>query len=198
MKRIVADNETCPVCGSSMIYWLPDDISVAEVNNKIRGATTIRQGGIDTKMPLHPGRYCQAGCIGQLFNFGNDALWERLEAERQQRETASIIVRPESPRDTPLKDFKIYLDRYIRGTTPRDRNAAPKHCEYIELEPGDHAIVVRDYDHLSPDRRESNSIHFTIEPYEQITFSLILRDGHLQLQKMDNNPSHRSRGPRGL
>ena len=167
-----------------MIYWLPDDISVADVPNKIRAVTTRpRQKGIDTCTPQHPGRYCESGCISQLFNFGNDALWERLEAERQQRETASLVVRPVSHKDTPLKDFKIYLDRSIRTTAPRDRDAAPMHCVYFELEPGDHVIVVRDYDHLSADRRESNTVQFTIEPHEQMTFSLALTDGQLQLQQ---------------
>lgn len=180
MKRIVADNETCPSCGAPMIYWLPDDISVADVPKKIKASTTIKQNGIDTNGPLHPGRYCQGGCIGQLFNFDNDDLWQRFEAERRERETASIIVRPVSHLDTPLNKFKIYLDRYIRRTAPR--NTAPKHCEYIELEPGDHVIVVRDYDHLSPDRRESNTVQFTIKTHEQITFSLSVADGELQLQ----------------
>jgi hypothetical protein len=184
MKRIVADDETCPTCGSAMIYWLPDDISIADVPKKIKAATTMpRQQGIDTNNPLHPGRYCQSGCIGQLFNFGNDALWEQLETERRERETASLVVRPVSHKNTPLKDFKIYLDRYIRTTAPRDRETAPKHCVYFELEPGDHAIVVRDYDHLSDDRRESNTVQFTIEPHEQVTFSLALADGQLQLRK---------------
>lgn len=166
-----------------MIYWLPDDISIADVPNKIRSATTLpRQEGIDTNTPLHPGRYCQSGCIGQLFNFGYDALWERLETERRQRETASLIVRPVAHKDTPLKDFKIYLDRYIRGTALRDHDAAAKHCVYLELEPGDHAIVVRDYDHLNPNRRESNTVQFSIEPHQQVAFLLSLVDGHLQLQ----------------
>ena len=167
-----------------MIYWLPDDISIADVPKKIKAATTMpRQQGIDTNNPLHPGRYCQSGCIGQLFNFGNDALWEQLETERRERETASLVVRPVSHKNTPLKDFKIYLDRYILTTAPRDRETAPKHCVYFELEPGDHAIVVRDYDHLSDDRRESNTVQFTIEPHEQVTFSLALADGQLQLRK---------------
>jgi hypothetical protein len=153
MKRIVADDEKCPTCGSPMIYWLPDDISLADVPNKIRAATTIpRQAGLDTNTPLHPGRYCPTGCVGQLFNFGNRALSEQLETERRTRETASLVVCPKSHKETPLKDFKIYLDRYIRATAPRDRDTAPKHCVYIELEPGDHTIVVRDYDHLSADR----------------------------------------------
>lgn len=165
-----------------MIYWLPNEIGVADVPGKIRGATTIKQIRIDTNAPQHPGRYCQLGCIGQLFNFGDDALWERLESDRRQRETASLIFSPASHKDTPLKDFKIYLDGYIRTTAPRDRDNAPKHCVYLEFEPGDHAIVVRDYDHLSPNRRESNTVLFRIEPHQQAVFSLSLSGGHLHLQ----------------
>lgn len=184
MKRLVADNETCPSCGASFIYWLPDDISIVDVPNRIKAATTLpRQEGIDTGQPLHPGRYCPAGCIAQLFNFGDEALWNRLEAARKQRETASLIIRPVVQDETPLRDFKLYLDGYIRTTAPRDRASAPKHSEYIELEPGSHAIVVRDYDHRRADRRESNTLQFSIEPHEQITFSLALTDGQLQLRK---------------
>jgi hypothetical protein len=184
MKRIVADDEVCPSCGAALIYWLPDDISIADVPNKIKAATTLPpQNGIDTHAPMHPGRYCESGCVAQMFNFGNDDLWDRLESQRKERETASLIVRPSSHNDTPLRDFKIFVDRYIRATAPRDRDTAPKHCVYLELEPGDHVIVVRDYDHLSADRRESNTLQFTIEPHEQLTFLLALQDGQLQLQK---------------
>ena len=184
MQRIIANDERCPTCGGAIIYWLPDDIGIADVPKKIRAATTLpRQEDIDTNTPLHPGRYCESGCVSQLFNFGNDRLWERIEAERQQRQTASLVVRPVSHEDTPLKDFKIYLDRYIRTTSPRDRETAPKHSVYFELEPGDHTLVVRDYDHLSADRRESNTVQFKIKPHEQMTFSLAVMDGQLQLRK---------------
>jgi hypothetical protein len=184
MKRFVANAEICPSCGQALIYWLPDDIDVTDVPNQIRAVTNLpRQEAVDTRQPLHPGRYCESGCIAQLFNFGNDALWNGLEEARRQRETASLVVRPVSHKDTPLKAFKIYLDRNIRATAPRDRGSAPKHCEYIELEPGNHTIVVRDYDHLCANRRESNTVQFTIEPYEQLTFSLALADGRLELRK---------------
>jgi hypothetical protein len=156
---------------------------VAEVPKKVKAATTLTQVGFDANAPLHPGRYCNAGCFGQLFNFGVGDLWQRLETERQRRETASLIVKPVSPKDTPLRNFRIYLNGYIRGTAPRDRNKAPRHSDYIELEPGNHLLVVRDYDHLDPHRRESNTVQFTIGAHQEITFSLALVDGQLRLCK---------------
>jgi hypothetical protein len=184
MKRIVAQDEGCPSCGTPMIYWLPEDISITDVPNRIKATTTLpRQNEIDTSAPMHAGRYCQFGCVAQMFNFGNDVLWERLESQRRLRETASLIVRPISHKDTPLRDFKIYLNRNTRTTAPRDRDKIPKNFIYFELEPGDHTIVVRDYDHLCADRRESNTLQFTIQTNEQLTFSLTLKNGQLELQQ---------------
>ena len=118
-----------------------------------------------------------------MFNFGSDALWKRLETQRKQRETASLVVKPSSHKETPLGDFKIYLDGYIRATAPRDRETAPKNSVYLELEPGEHAIVIRDFDHLSPHRRESNTVQFPIDPHQQLTFTLALNQGQLELQQ---------------
>jgi hypothetical protein len=186
MKRIVPDNETCPTCGGPIIYWLPEDITIADVPNRLKAVTTLpRHNEIDTDSPMHAGRYCQSGCFRQLFNFGNDGFWERFEAELRQRENASLIVKPVSHDDTPLHDFRIYLDRRWCGEAPRNRGNAPKHCVYIQLEPGEHTIIVRDHDyyhHRRPDRRESNALNFAIEPHSQITVTLSLSGGQLQLK----------------
>ena len=184
MKRIVANDEPCPRCDTPLVYWLPDEISIADVPNHVRATTTLpAQSEIDTNSPMHHGRYCPTGCVAQMFNFGNDAMWERLETQRKERETASLVVKPSSHKETPLGDFKIYIDRYIQTTAPRDRETAPRHCVYLELEPGEHVIVIRDYDHLCPNRRESNTLQFTIDPHEQLTFTLAMNQGQLELQQ---------------
>ncbi|NQT36805.1 MAG: hypothetical protein HQ581_04915 [Planctomycetes bacterium] len=155
-------------------------MTVADCFTKIRAITSFPQA-FDVNKPQHPGRYCAGGCGGEFFNFGNDELWAKLEADRQQRETASIVVQTTAPRKTRLADYKIYLDRNIRRTAPGD--TAPPNSEYIELEPGDHTIVVRDYDHLAPDRRESNTIHFTIADSQQMRF--VFSDVHHKLTLED-------------
>ncbi|MBX3419134.1 MAG: hypothetical protein KF851_16130 [Pirellulaceae bacterium] len=181
MEQHKPTDEHCPSCGADIVYWLPSGMLVADCFTKIRAITSFPQA-VDVDKPQHPGRYCAGGCGGEFFNFGNDELWAKLEADRKRRETASIIVESTTPHESPLANYKIYFDRNVRRTAPRDK--APRNSEYIELEPGEHTIVVRDYDHLAVARRESNTIYFSVSDAEQLRFLFTVVDGTLTIQKV--------------
>ena len=117
----------CDYCGADLFWALPGQTSRNEIR---RFAKQIKNDQIAADGWIHPGVYCRNGCINRLFHFSNQGLWDKLESERKLRESASITV--ESTAET-LSNFKIYLDRNIRRTAPRD--SAPPGCEYIELEP---------------------------------------------------------------
>jgi len=168
------DQKSCNWCGADLFWALPEKTSRIEIIEF--GKLTGNQQIIDDGW-IHPGVYCPIGCTTRMFNFGNHDLWERMEKTRQARETSSILV--ESQKE-PWNKYKIYLDGYIRRTAPRDE--APLCCEYIELEPGAHTIVVRDCDPHDPERRESNILKFTIEHREQKHFSFSSQNGQLTLE----------------
>lgn len=102
-----------------------------------------------------------------------------MERNRAARENASILVELTTPATISLDAIKLYLDRYIRRTARSDE--APPNCEYIELEPGTHTLIARDYDHRNPNRRESNLIEFTIGEKQCLTFYLSDKDDVFKL-----------------
>jgi hypothetical protein len=181
MKNHIPVNEKCPSCGSEIIYWYPDTIEFSELATKIAATTTLPQYDGNPREPQHPGRFCVDGCFGQMFNIDSRDFWEEIERERVARETASIMVRLTTPDSTTLESLKIYLDRNVRRTAPRDE--APLNSEYIEMEPSTHTLIVRDYDHHDPNRRESNLIEFCIEDNESLLFYIADDDGILKLAK---------------
>jgi hypothetical protein len=153
----------------------------------VKATTTFQNHNHDVSKPQHPGRFCSQGCFAQLFNYGADDLWERLEKDRAARETASILVRLLTPDTAGFDAYKIYLDGYIRKTAPR--KTTQEYCELIELPPGEHILIVRDYDHRNPRRRESNHIKFSIRDSECIEFQLSDKDSHLSIrQKSESEP----------
>lgn len=170
------DEQNCRYCGADLFWALPGQTSRDEI---IRFAKLLGNDRIAADGWIHPGVYCRNGCTTRLFNFGNRGLWDKLESDRKSRETASITVESNSE---PLSNFKIHLDRYIRRTAPRD--TAPPRSEYIELEPGDHTIVVRDFDAHDPNRRESNTLKFNIAEDEQIRFAFSIVDGSLEIRSV--------------
>jgi len=180
MKSHIPIDESCSKCGSKVIYWYPDNLSFVDLPTKIAATTTIPGFKGNPYEPQHPGRYCAQGCFAQSFNIDSREFWARMERERAARETASILVRLMTPHTT-LDAIKLYLDRNVRRTAPRD--PAPQGCEYIELEPGAHTLVARDYDHRDPNRRESNLIQFTIAAHESLVFLIADEDGALKLTK---------------
>jgi hypothetical protein len=44
MNRYVPEGESCPNCGGSVVYWLPDGIGIADVPSKLKAATTVDGG----------------------------------------------------------------------------------------------------------------------------------------------------------
>ncbi|MGI9465945.1 MAG: hypothetical protein ACR2OA_02350 [Rubripirellula sp.] len=173
-SRTDFDQKSCIWCGSDLFWALPGKTTRIEIIEF--GKLTGNQQIIDDGW-IHPGVYCPNGCTTRMFNFGNHDLWERMEKTRQARETSSILVESQTE---PWDNYKIYLDRYIRRTAPKDE--APPLCEYIELEPGEHTIVVRDFDPHDPGRRESNTLEFIIEHREQKHFLFSLFDERLKLE----------------
>ena len=166
--------QNCAHCGAELFWALPGETSRDEI---VRFAELIGSDQIASDAWIHPGVYCQNGCTARLFNFGNQELWDKLEADRKSRETASMIVESSC---ACLSSYKIYLDRNIRRTAPGD--AAPPRSEYIKLEPGDHTIVVRDCDPHDPKRRESNILQFNISKNEQVRFAFSIVDGILEVR----------------
>ncbi len=173
-RTVDFDEQYCLYCGAELFWALPGETSRDDI---IRFAKLIGNDQIAADGWIHPGVYCQNGCTTRLFNFGNQELWDKLEADRKSRETAAIIVESLSE---PLSNYKIYLDRNIRRTAPRD--TAPPRSEYIELEPGVHTIVVRDFDPHDPNRRESNTVQFDLSANEQIRFVFSTANGDLRIQ----------------
>lgn len=110
-----------------------------------------------------------------------------MERDRAARETASILVRLATPTPTTLESIKLYLDRNVRRTAPRDE--APPNAEYIEMEPGTHTLIARDYDHRDPNRRESNLIEFSIGENECLVFSVGDENGVLTLRQGESGPA---------
>jgi len=166
--------KNCLDCGAALFWALPGQVSRDDI---VEFAKLIGNAQIAADGWIHPGVYCPNGCTTRLFNFGNQDFKDRLESNRKARETASIIVGSSSER---LSNFKIYLDRNIRRTALRD--TAPQHSEYMELEPGDHTIVIRDLDPHDPNRRESNTINFDILKHKQIVFDFSIENGILKLK----------------
>lgn len=178
MKSHIPADEKCPECGGEIIYWYPDTIDFDDLPTKIAATTTLPRYDGNPREPQHPGRFCLAGCVAQMFNIDPRDFWEKMERDRAARETASILVRSATPHAT-LESIKLYLDRNVRRTAPRDE--APPNCEYIEMEPGKHTLIARDYDHRDPNRRESNLIEFSIGDNERLVFSVGDANGALTL-----------------
>jgi hypothetical protein len=179
MKSHIQAGEKCPKCGGEVIYWYPESIDFTDLPTKIAAATTLSRCDGNPREPQHPGRFCLGGCFAQMFNIDSRDFWEKLERDRAARETASILVRLATPNTNTLEAIKLYLDRNVRRTAPRD--VAPPNCEYIEMEPGTHTLIARDYDHRDPNRRESNLIEFSIGEGQRLVFDVCDENGFLKL-----------------
>jgi len=180
-RPLPMDATHCPRCREKLFVVRPGQTTREEIVEFASHASMCEGTSISEDGWIHPGRYCPNGCITELWEFGYQDLWDRMERNRAMRETASILVRLESPGSTTLEDVKIYLDRNIRRTARR--NTTLENCEYIELEPGTHTIIVRDYDALDPNRRESEQIEFAIGQGQQIEFCFADADGRLTLHQ---------------
>lgn len=178
MKSLIQSDENCLHCGGEVIYWYPDTIEFADLWSKVVSSITGRSPENPLE-PQSPGKYCLKGCFAQAFNLDSTDFWNEMERNRAARENASILIELTTPATISLDAIKLYLDRYIRRTALSD--AALPNCEYIELEPGTHTLIARDYDHQNPNRRESNLIEFTIGEKQRLTFYLSDEDGVLKL-----------------
>jgi hypothetical protein len=102
MNRHTPKDENCPKCGAEVTYWYPNNIEFADLSTKIAATTTLARFEGNPQEPQHPGRYCSKGCFAQMFKMDSRAFWERLERERSERETSSLLVRLTTPQKLSL------------------------------------------------------------------------------------------------
>ncbi len=177
----------CNRCGAEVLVAIPGSLSQKELGDFLEAAPALHAPDflVYGKYWIHPGGHCPNGCSVALFDFGSRGLFDRLEQERQRRETAAIVVTQKDPKGELRERLKIYLDRYIMVTAPYDNDLKPDYGEYITLEPGTHTLIVRDYEVNRPDRRESNLIEFTIANDEQVEFEVGETEFSLILSRLE-------------
>lgn len=84
-----------------------------------------------------------------------------------------------------IADCKIYINGNIHGTAVFDEN--PTNGQYIRLAPKEHKVVVREADVNKPDRKESNTMCFTLKDKQEMKLIVKLQNNNLVLSAASAN-----------
>jgi hypothetical protein len=84
-----------------------------------------------------------------------------------------------------IADYRIYIDGNIHGTAVFDEK--PTNGQYIRLPPKEHKVVVRDADVNKPDRKESNTMCFTLSDKQELKLIIELQNNNLVLSASSAN-----------
>jgi hypothetical protein len=176
--------ERCPKCHAPVFHAIPNKTTVQEIVQFASSAPAFRDSSVAKDGWIHPGRYCPNGCIVELWEFQNREMWEELDRQIRATQTAALFVHFNSEEGFISDEYTIYVDGYIRGTSPKD--SRPVNGQLIRIEPGEHRLIIRDRDHGKSGRRESNTIHFSINNAQHITFHVCARGQGILLKRVED------------
>lgn len=163
----------CLKCGEPLLITGPDGVPEQLYDFIQRRKSGGPRSG-------HSGAYCPNGCVYSPPCYSNDTLRKELEDDFRKTHIChvTIVGNPTLPN---LDDYKIYIDGNI--THPYRGDPQPDNGEYVRLKPGEHRIVIREWDPNKPDRQESNTIHFSVPGRAYLHFEAGLVEGQLKLQQ---------------
>lgn len=106
-----------------------------------------------------------------------DALLKHIA----EQESCFIRVRAYENESPILSGYKVYVDGNVRRTPVRLDFLRSPHAELIPVVPGEHRVVVREFDAYKPDRRETNTVLVVLQQgqtinllFEEAAASLVL------------------------
>lgn len=126
--------------------------------------------------PNTPRPRCPNGCDGYIYINAID--WEAFS---DAHDTCEVIVRPNGL-PLPLSGYKIYINGNIHRT--QEKHQRRDGVEYLWLGPGEHRIVVREWEVFKTDRLESNTLWFTATEDAAVEFEVGLIEGQLKLKQI--------------
>lgn len=77
------------------------------------------------------------------------------------------------------EQYTVYIDGNIASTHKKD--IAPKNSILMRVKQGDHRIVVRELDYKKKDRKESETLYFSVTPEHEVHFRFRVVNDELQL-----------------
>ncbi|OCQ91952.1 hypothetical protein BCD64_26220 [Nostoc sp. MBR 210] len=109
------------------------------------------------------------------------SFWEKFNKEWDAINRSTLIFLGDASLVGGISAYKLYINRNIHATGMRFAHLAPPNSIYVRLKAGVYTVVLREYDAMKPDRRESNVLNIDIHDNEQIIICASLRDGQLIL-----------------
>ncbi len=84
-----------------------------------------------------------------------------------------------------IADYKIYINGNIHGTATFDEK--PVNGQYVRLVPKEYKVIVRESDVNKPDRKESNTMCFTLKDKQEMKLVVVLQNNNLVLSAASAN-----------
>ena len=85
-----------------------------------------------------------------------------------ERESCFIRVHAYENESPVLSGYKVYVDGNVRRTPVRLDFLRSPHAELIPVAPGEHHIIVREFDTHKPERRETNTVLVVLQQGQTI------------------------------
>ena len=77
--------------------------------------------------------------------------------------------------------WRVYVDGNVHARGPGSKRGDPEHW-YATLLPGAHRLVLRDAETNEPSRKESNTLHFTVDKQSEILVDVVATGDTIRLQ----------------
>lgn len=117
----------------------------------------------------------------EFVNAGNrQSTRDALEDVFFKVNKSALLLTIDSESAGGVGDFKVYIDGNVNFTYT-EKDTPPENGHLIRIPPGRRRIVVREFDHTKPDRKESNTIYFDALEGHTHGFHLVGRDGQFLL-----------------
>jgi hypothetical protein len=92
-----------------------------------------------------------------------------------------LLLRPRNEIPGGLWSWKIYVDGDVHGRGPGS-NRKDETPWYASLLAGPHRLVVREPDVKRQERKESNTLHFTVQDQTEIVVDVSYKEGTMLLE----------------
>lgn len=94
--------------------------------------------------------------------------------------TCALLLRPMGEIPGGLWSWRVYVDGDVHARGPGAKRKDAIHW-YATLLPGAHRLVVRDSKTNNPNRKESNTLHFTVDTQTEMLVDVSFLNGEIIL-----------------
>ena len=174
---VASMTKLCERCGSPLFEVIESTTTIQQIVDFLDGKPWYTLADVYCDGSPIAGDYCPDGCNRPLDIGGDGAIVEIIDLEEEEDSPRAQVMLYVGWTDIEL--FKVYVDGYIKAAANREKDADGQIA--IEIEAGEHRIIVRENEVKTEGRLESNTLHFKVAEGESFALRLDCSDGSLKL-----------------